>query len=137
MYGQTMDWFVGDTYPGMGGTAAGAAQATNVQGSLGGATAGTPATTATGGEGDDQISRAAAVGAKANPVTIFFALVALIVLAMWGAHKVGDEGDYKNIRLSAYNFLFIGLVAAIGLFFWRTFFTKFPVPGITTIFHVA
>ena len=132
------DWFAGDTYPGFGYTTEQAAQATNTGNmSLQGNTSAQPEATAVGGEGD-AIARAGAVGKKANPIVTFFVMVALILVTMWGAEKLaGDEGKYSNIRVSAYNILFIGWIAAIGLFFGRSFFTKFPLPGVTTVFHVA
>lgn len=131
-----MQFNAGDLYGGSGPSTEAYAQATNATGN-GGMTRGL-SPEATAPTGDDQLTKAAAVGRKANPIVTFFVLIILVVLIMWGAEKLGgEEGKYTNMRASAYNIFFVSFVAGVGLFFWRNFFTKFPVPGVTTIFHGA
>jgi hypothetical protein len=64
-------------------------------------------------------------GAAANAVpsgNLFVGLAVFIVLLlaiMFTAHRVGDEGEFSNIKATAYNCLLISLVALAGIPIWK------------------
>lgn len=85
----------------------------------------------------DEISQAAEMGKRGNPIIALLALGVMVGLLMWGSHKLGTDEDFKNIRLSSFNILTIGWVAIIGLTVWKFVFTKIKVPGLSTIVLAA
>lgn len=111
-----------NVYPGAAGDSLG------VQGSAGsnagdGPTSGHPA-----------VDYAAAVGMTGRPLNWWVMMLVLLVFLMWGSRKLGtNDGDFANIRLSAYNVLTIGLASIIGISFFKMVFTKVPVPGLTSL----
>jgi hypothetical protein len=90
----------------------------------------------TGGvtSGDMSIDNALAVAYSGDPIKWWIAIAVLLVVLMWAAKRLGgDEGNYGNLRLSAYNIFVITLSAIIGLSTMKVLFTKYPVPGLTTV----
>jgi hypothetical protein len=43
----------------------------------------------------------------------------LLVLLMFVANRLGEESEFSNIKLSAYNVLIIGLAATVGQPIWK------------------
>jgi hypothetical protein len=43
----------------------------------------------------------------------------LLVLLMFIANRLGEDGEFANIKLSAYNVLIIGLAATVGQPIWK------------------
>jgi hypothetical protein len=72
------------------------------------------------------------VGNQPNILVAGLVFVVLLLLLMFTAHKVGNESDFKNIKVSAYNALVIGLAAVITIPVFKYLFTKIPVPGLST-----
>lgn len=54
-------------------------------------------------------------GLAVSPLSYWIGLVLLVIGLMYSAQKSGDEGDYRNIKLSLYNILTITLTAVIGM----------------------
>jgi hypothetical protein len=83
------------------------------------------------------VQKALAVGATGNTVTWWVSMAALLVLLMYSSQKFDGGGSYSNLKLSAYNILTITLAAIIGISLFKVLFTKFPVPGVSTIIHAV
>jgi hypothetical protein len=82
-----------------------------------------------------QIQVAAAVGGSGNPLLAWGLLIVLLFALMFVAKRVGSEqSEFASIKMSFYNVLVISLAAVIGINFFKLIFTKFPVPGVSTIF---
>lgn len=77
-------------------------------------------------------SVAAAVGATGQPLAWWVALAAVLVALMYFSTKY-DDGSYANLRASAYNIFTVTLAAIVGISLFKLLFTKFPVPGLSTI----
>lgn len=82
--------------------------------------------------GNSDVEMAVQKGAEGNPLHYWLLLLVLLVGFMYAVQKTGGEG-FGNIRLSAYNILVISFAAILGISFWKTVFTRVPVPGVTTI----
>ncbi len=105
-------------------------------GSLGlGATEMYPSTSQVGNPGtapNSAAQDAAAVGATGKPFTWWAALAAVLVSLMYFSTKY-DDGQYANLRASAYNIFTITLAAIVGISLFKLLFTKFPVPGLSSV----
>lgn len=69
-----------------------------------------------------------------QPITWFVVLIALFVALAWAGKKVGGEAaqtGFSNLKLSAYNILFIGLAAALFVGAMKVVFSRVKVPGLT------
>lgn len=64
-------------------------------------------------------------------------LVALLFLLMWSAKRAGKEGDFSNIRASAYNVLVIGLAVTVVIPVFKFLTTKWQIPGISPWVHAV
>ncbi len=64
--------------------------------------------------------------------------MALVAVTMWLAHRasVGD-GQFANIKATAYNALIVGWLAILSIPVWKFVFTKLKVPGVSTWVHSA
>ncbi len=82
--------------------------------------------------GSTAASAAAAVGATGQPLTWWVALAAVLVALMYFSSKY-DDGQYANLKASAYNIFTVTLAAIVGISLFKVVFTKFPVPGLSTI----
>lgn len=91
--------------------------------------AGLPAKTQAAASAQDA---ALAIGGQANPVIGGIVFLALIVGLWFLAKYIGTVDEFKNIRVSPYNVLIISMAAIIGMPVWKWFFTRFPVPGVST-----
>lgn len=78
------------------------------------------------------IDNAAAIGGQGSAITGGLVFLGLLIGLMILAKKLGSESDFSNIKLSAFNVLIIGLAALIGLPVWKYFFTRFPIPALST-----
>jgi hypothetical protein len=89
----------------------------------------------TGKNPPSQVAMAATVGASGNPLMAWGILIILLFALMFIAKRVGSEqSEFASIKMSFYNVIVISLAAVIGINFFKLVFTKFPVPGISTIF---
>lgn len=131
-YDNVLDAPAGNLYPGYGATLGDFAAATSMFG-RGGDSAPEPTPGGVADGPTDEISKAAAVGAQGNPIVALLAFAAMLVLLMWGAHKVGSDEDFKNIRMSFFNVFVIGWAAILGIWGWKIVFTRIKVPGFSTI----
>lgn len=43
--------------------------------------------------------------------------------------------DTKDVRIGAYNFVVIGLIAVLFIVLLKMITTKFPIPGVTEVVH--
>ncbi len=82
--------------------------------------------------GSNPAVNAAMVGATGQPLTWWVALAAILVALMYFSTKY-DDGDYANLKASAYNIFTVTLAAIVGISLFKLLFTKFPVPGLSTI----
>lgn len=83
------------------------------------------------------VENAVAVGKMGSPVVWLVVLVAALVILMFGAKKLGADGDFSAIKPSFYNCLVISWAAIIGMNVWKALFTRFPVPGLSTLVLAA
>ena len=82
-----------------------------------------------------QVATAAMVGASGNPLLAWVMLIVLLFALMFIAKRVGSEAsEFASIKMSFYNVVVISLAAVIGINFFKMIFTKFPIPGVSTIF---
>ncbi len=87
---------------------------------------------------DNAVDKALAVGMAGEPIRWWVSLVVLLIVLMYFSQKFdGGEGNYSNLRLSAYNIVTVTLSAIIGLSIFKVVFTKFPVPGLSTVVLAA
>lgn len=99
----------------------------------GSATSGGESTTA----GVHPVDRALAIGSSGNPLAWWAALVVLLLVLMYGAQKLGTDGEFSNLKMSAYNIFVISLAAIIGINLFKLLFTKFAVPGLSAVVLAA
>ncbi len=93
-------------------------------------------------EGNDSktsaVDKAVAVGMAGEPIKWWLSILALLLILMYVAQKFdGGEGNYSNLRMSAYNIVVVTLSAIVGLSIFKVLFTKFPVPGLSTVILAA
>lgn len=83
-----------------------------------------------------EVAQAAAVGATGSPLLWWVALLVMLVGLMFLVKFIGGEqakSDFANIKPSVYNVLIIGLASIVGINFFKVVFTRFKVPGLSTI----
>lgn len=105
-------------------------------GTLGSATGGASLVTTgptTGAQQPAGAASAAPQGVLGQPIVWWATLIILFVLLGIVAKKAGNESEFSNIRLSAYNVLMITLAAVIGIVGLKALFAKLPVPGLSTV----
>lgn len=74
---------------------------------------------------------AAGPGGQKNVLIAGVVFVALLFVLMFTAKHLGEEGEFKNIKLSAYNALVIALAAIVGIPVFKFLFTKVQIPGLS------
>lgn len=84
------------------------------------------------GGGGTAASAAAAVGATGQPMTWWVALAAVLVALMYFSSKY-DDGQYANLKASAYNIFTVTLASIVGISLFKLAATKFPVPGLSSV----
>lgn len=57
-------------------------------------------------------------------------LIVLLVLLMFAGRALGEEAEFKSIKVSFYNALVIGLSAAVTLPIFKYLAAKQPIPAI-------
>lgn len=87
---------------------------------------------ATGGGESSEVAKAISIGGQASPVIGALVFIALIVGLSFLAKHVGEETEFRNIRVSPFNILIVSLAAIIGVPVWKYAFTKLPIPGVST-----
>lgn len=105
-------------------------------GTLGQATGGASLVTTGPTAGGDQPAGAADATGKGllgQPLTWWGTMIVLFLLLGVVAKKAGNESEFSNIRLSAYNVLMITLAAIIGIVGLKALTAKIPVIGLTTL----
>ncbi len=82
----------------------------------------------------NEVVQAQAVGGLGNPLVWWAVLVAMLFGLMFIAKRWGSEAsEFASIKLSVYNIVVITLAAIIGINFFKMVFTRFKVPGLTTM----
>lgn len=76
-------------------------------------------------------SNGASIGGAPNLLIAGVVFVALLVLLVFTARKIGDESEFRNIKGSAYNVIVIGLAAVISIPIFKYLFSRFNVPGLS------
>lgn len=102
-------------------------------GTLGSVSAGTsPDTTGFAGTGatGGAVKTPAVTG---HPVAWWIALLVLFAVAVWISHRIGQASAFSNIRASAYNVMFITVVAVLGLTILKVAAAKVKVPGLSDV----
>jgi hypothetical protein len=83
-----------------------------------------------------EVAQAMAVGASGSPLMWWVALLVMLVGLMFLVRYIGGEeakSDFASIKPSVYNILIISFAAIIGINFFKVVFTRFKVPGLSTI----
>lgn len=82
-------------------------------------------------------SSTAPAGLIGQPLTWWATLIVLFIILGIVARKAGNEGEFGNLKVSAYNILMITLAAVIGIAGLKVLFTRFPVPGVSTLLQAV
>lgn len=81
-----------------------------------------------------QVENAAKVGASGNAAFSWIGLAVVFLGVMFIGQKLGGaEGNFGSVKMSAYNIVIITLCAVVGIPITKAFFTKFPLPGVTSV----
>src|SRR5512146_228222 len=83
-------------------------------------------------QGGNHVDEALQIGGQGSPLmglAVFGVLAAGLYLI---AKHTGEDGSFSSIKGSAYNALFISLVAVTGIPVWKFLFTRLKVPGVST-----
>lgn len=80
----------------------------------------------------DAGASSAGSGLFGKPVTWWLVILALLFALMFVAKKAGQDSEFSNVRLSAYNIATITLAAVVGIGFLKVVFGRFQVPGLST-----
>lgn len=80
---------------------------------------------------------APAGGLLGQPLTWWAGLIVLWLALGFVARRAGEEREFTNVRISAYNILSITFAAIIGIVGLKTLFNRFPIPGVTTLVNSA
>lgn len=80
---------------------------------------------------------AASGGVFSKPLTWLAVVVAVVFALHWIARKTGKEGEFANVRLTAYNVLQVSLMAVVGIVFLKWIFNRVQVPGLTDLINAA
>lgn len=86
-------------------------------------------------ESPSEVDHALSVGGQASPLIGMAVLAVLVVGFMFFAKYAGTDDDFKSIRPTIYNGLTISGIAVVFIPVWKFFFTKVPVPGVSTWVH--
>lgn len=70
------------------------------------------------------------VGGAPNLLVGGLVFLALLVVLMFTAHRLGEDGEFKNIKASAYNALVIGLAAIVTIPVFKFLASKVPIPTL-------
>lgn len=57
--------------------------------------------------------------------------LALLILLMFAAKNLGEGEEFRNIKVSFYNVMVIGLAVIVSIPVYKYLFSKLPVPGIS------
>src|SRR3954471_19031785 len=77
-----------------------------------------------------EVSKSIAIGGQASPAIGALVFIGLIVGLAFLARRIGEETEFRNIRVSPFNILIVSLASIIGIPVWKYAFTKMPVPGV-------
>lgn len=105
-------------------------------GSTLGAAAGGASLVTTAPNGTDSTAAApssATGGILGQPLTWWGALIVFFILLGLVAKRAGNESEFGNLKVSAYNILMITFAAIIGIAGFKVLFTRFTVPGLSAL----
>lgn len=121
MRGYANDVFAANIYPGQGASLGAAATTPS----------GTPAQTSPAREAKQGTAKY-----TGNPFSFWFVFLGMLLVLMWVAHKLGEPGEFSNLKASAYNVLFIALVAVVGIPPIKLAASKIPGPWTPYVLSV-
>lgn len=76
---------------------------------------------------------AAPTGVFGQPLAWWVTLIVMFVVLGYVGRKAGNEAEFANVKLSAYNVLMITLAAIIGIVGLKALLAKVPIPGLSTV----
>lgn len=79
------------------------------------------------------VENALAIGLLGEPVKFWILLAVLAFGGMWIANRFKGNASFANIRFSLYNIIAIVILGIVGSSIAKVLFTRFPIPGISTI----
>lgn len=72
-------------------------------------------------------------GVFGQPLAWWATLIVLFIALGYVGRKAGNESEFANLKLSAYNVLMITLAAIIGIVGLKALTAKLPIPGLSTV----
>ena len=82
-------------------------------------------------------SAPSSAGFLGQPLTVWAALIVVWLVLGVVARKAGSEGEFSNVRVSAYNVLMITLAAIVGIVALKALLTRFRVPGLSPLIQAV
>jgi hypothetical protein len=104
--------------------------------SLGVAASGNSLVTTAAGSGANStadVPATATGGVLGQPLTWWGGLIVLFIVLGMVAKRAGNESEFGNLKVSAYNIVMITIAAIIGIAGFKVLFTRFQVPGISAL----
>jgi hypothetical protein len=82
-------------------------------------------------KGASEVQQAAEVGGQANPIAGLLVFGALLVGVTLAARHLGGPEEFRSIRGSFYDVVWVSLAAVAGIPLWKFVFTRVKVPGVS------
>lgn len=79
------------------------------------------------------VEHALQIGLLGEPVKFWILLAVIAYGGMWVATRFKGNAVFGNIRFSLYNIIAVVVLSIVGSSIAKVIFTRFPVPGISTI----
>ncbi|HEV7738624.1 MAG TPA: hypothetical protein VGO47_14785 [Chlamydiales bacterium] len=79
------------------------------------------------------VENALQIGLLGEPVKFWILLAVIAFGGMWIANHFKGNAVFGNIRFSLYNIIAIVVLSIVGGSIAKVIFTRFPIPGISTI----
>lgn len=89
------------------------------------------------GTGDSPTDADMPTGFLGQPLTAWGTFLVLFLVIGWVGHKTGEPSGMGNLKLSGYNVLYIGLASILVIGAFKVIFTRFKVPGFTTLIQAV
>jgi len=81
---------------------------------------------------------AAPNGSPLGSPVVWLVILALVLVGFrFLAQKGGEGKQYANVHVTIWNVILITLVAMVGFVFAKVVFTKFNIPGLSTLIRAA
>ena len=87
--------------------------------------------------GSGEVDEALRVGGQASPFIGALVFLILLAVTMWVMHRFGKDGEFANIKATAYNALVVGWLAVLSIPVYKFLFTKVKLPGVSSWVHAA